>query len=70
MKHAPNDRNPEAPYLMTPDEVSHVLNTSRRGVYDLIRAKHLVAVRVGRRIRVLQSDLHSYLERIRTEGVL
>lgn len=51
--------------LMSVKEASEVLAMSRFSVYELVRDGVLPAVRVGRRIRVVKSELDGWIERQR-----
>lgn len=49
--------------LLTLAEVCEFLNMSRRTVERLIAAGELLAVRIGRAVRVRLSDLRAFLKR-------
>ena len=48
--------------VMTVPEVAKSLQLSRSKVYALIERRELPAVRIGRNVRVLGSDLERWLE--------
>ena len=48
--------------LLTPQEVADRLRLGVRGVYDIVRAGQLPALKFGHRtLRVKQSDLEAYI---------
>jgi excisionase family DNA binding protein len=48
--------------LLTPEQVSEILQVHILTVYDYIRSGRLNAVRLGRNYRVLPTDLNLFLE--------
>jgi len=48
--------------LLTPEQVSEILQVHILTVYDYIRGGKLNAVRLGRNYRVLPADLNLFLE--------
>jgi excisionase family DNA binding protein len=53
---------PAIPQLMEVAHVAHRLSVSDEHVYRLIRAKELVAIRFGRRLRIDQRDLQAFID--------
>lgn len=51
--------------LLTIAEVARLLGVSRWSVYELMRTRELVAIRVGERARFEPADVRAYLERHR-----
>jgi excisionase family DNA binding protein len=59
----PNSQPPNGErLLLTPEEVGEVLRVGRCTVYDLIRTRALVSVKIGRRRLVPVTGLHAYIE--------
>ena len=54
--------------LLTVDDAARFLSVSHRQLYYLLEREGLPAVRVGRRLRFLPSELEEYLERHREAG--
>ncbi len=52
--------------LLTPLEVSAFLQVKLPRVYELVKAKRLRAVKVGRQLRFRPHDLETFLERSAT----
>jgi excisionase family DNA binding protein len=57
---APTERNGDSEYL-TAKQAGEVANLSERQIYRLCSCGELTHARVGRAIRIKQSDLESYL---------
>lgn len=51
----------EFPKLLTVGEVADVLRVPKARAYDLFRAGAIRSVRIGRQVRVSQSDLQEFL---------
>lgn len=47
--------------LLKPEEVAHILSTSRSLVYQLIQQGKLPSIRIGRSVRVRQRDLENFI---------
>ncbi len=54
--------------LLTPEQVSEILQVHILTVYDYIRGGKLHAVRLGRNYRVLPADLDLFLEERRVKA--
>jgi excisionase family DNA binding protein len=54
--------------LLTPEQVSEILQVHILTVYDYIRGGKLHAVRLGRHYRVLPADLDLFLEERRVKA--
>lgn len=48
--------------FLTLEQVAKLLKVSRRVIYRLINEKRLIAIHVGRSLRISKVDLESYLE--------
>jgi excisionase family DNA binding protein len=64
MPHRPTDRT-ALPSLLKVDDVAAALAVSRRTVWRLIADRRLPVRRVGRSVRVSDTDLRAFLERSR-----
>lgn len=53
-------------HLLTPAQVSEFLQVKIPRVYELVAAKRLRAVRVGRQLRLRLQDIETFLERSTT----
>jgi excisionase family DNA binding protein len=49
--------------MLTPEQVARQLNTTERKVYDLLRAREIVGLKIGREWRVEQKELEAFIER-------
>ncbi len=49
--------------LLTPTEVASFLQVKLPRVYELVKAKRLRAVKIGRQLRFRPRDLEAFLER-------
>jgi excisionase family DNA binding protein len=47
--------------FMTPQEVADHLRVSKMTVYRLLKSGEMPSVRIGRSLRVRESDLHAFL---------
>lgn len=47
--------------LLTPDEVSDVLNVSRSHIYQVLREGIIPSVRIGKAVRVRPQDLRAFI---------
>jgi excisionase family DNA binding protein len=56
--------------LLTPEEAAEVLGLSRCTVYDLIRLRAIVSVKIGRARRIPAAAVRQYVERLTEEFVL
>jgi excisionase family DNA binding protein len=56
---------PDMRQLLTPADVAHLLNVSRKTAFRLIGRGELDAVHVGASVRVRPESLDAYLERER-----
>ncbi len=54
--------------FVTVSEVADLLRVSRMTVYRLIDQRSLPAIRVGRGYRILEEDVHRYLQERYTEA--
>jgi excisionase family DNA binding protein len=50
--------------LLSPEEAAAVLGIGRSGVFDLMRERQLLSVRIGRSRRVPVAAIRSYVERL------
>lgn len=50
--------------LLSPEEAAEVLGVGRSRVYDLMRKRELLSVRIGKSRRVPVAALRAYVERI------
>jgi excisionase family DNA binding protein len=55
--------------LLTPEEAAEVLGLSRCMVYDLIRLRAIVSVKIGRARRIPVEAVRQYVERLTEEFV-
>jgi excisionase family DNA binding protein len=55
------------PELLTVPEAAAALRLSRWTVYELIRRRHLVSVKIGRCRRIPRDALREYVVRLRNE---
>jgi len=58
-------RNQDTPLLLTVPEAAAKLGISRSSFYELIRGKKLEIVKIGRSTRIPESDIVSFVERLR-----
>ena len=54
--------------LLTPEEAADALSISRATVYDLMRARALHSVKIGRARRVPTSAVRDYVSRLLEDG--
>ena len=52
------------PLLLSPEEAAEVLGLGRSRVYDLMRRRELVSVKIGRVRRIPASSVEAYVERL------
>lgn len=52
--------------LLTPTEVANLLQVKLPRIYELVKARRLRAVRIGRQLRFRSEDLEAFLERSTT----
>jgi len=50
--------------LLSPEEAAEVLGVGRSRVYDLMRKRELLSVRIGKSRRVPVAAVQSYVERL------
>jgi len=53
--------------LLTPLQVANVLQVKLQRIYELVKAKRVRAVRVGRQLRFRMQDVQTFLERSATD---
>lgn len=56
--------------LLSPEEVAELLGVGRSRVYDLIRKRELVSVRMGKSRRVPVAAVHRYVELLTEQAAL
>jgi excisionase family DNA binding protein len=56
--------------LLSPEEAAEVLGVGRSRVYDLIRTRQLLSVRIGKSRRVPVAALHAYVESLTKQDAL
>jgi excisionase family DNA binding protein len=56
--------------LLSPEEAAEALGVGRSRVYDLIRTRQLVSVRIGKSRRVPVAAVHAYVERLTERDAL
>jgi excisionase family DNA binding protein len=56
--------------LLGPEEVAHALGVGRSRVYDLMRTRQLLSVRIGKSRRVPVAAVHAYVERLTEQDAL
>lgn len=52
----------DIPLIMDAEAVAEILDVSIGTVYALIRSRQLVAIRIGKKIRITRDALQSYLK--------
>ncbi len=60
-------RQPVDPTLLTPVQVAGMLQVKIPRIYELVRARRMRAIRVGRQLRFRLPDLEAFLERSTTD---
>jgi excisionase family DNA binding protein len=55
----------EQPVLLTAEQVCRIINLGRSKVYELIAAKQIPSISIGRSRRVLREDLMAWIEKQR-----
>jgi excisionase family DNA binding protein len=53
--------------LLTPLQVADVLQVKLQRIYELVKAKRMRAVRIGRQLRFRMQDVQTFLERSATD---
>ena len=53
--------------LLTPLQVADVLQVKLQRIYELVKAKRMRAVRIGRQLRFRMEDVQAFLERSATD---
>jgi excisionase family DNA binding protein len=56
--------------LLSPEEAAEALGVGRSRVYDLIRTRQLLSVRIGKSRRVPVAAVHAYVERLAEQDTL
>jgi excisionase family DNA binding protein len=56
--------------LLSPEEAAEALGVGRSRVYDLIRTRQLVSVRIGKSRRVPVAAVYAYVERLTEQDTL
>lgn len=64
--HAENGRR-VAPLLLKPEEAAEALGIARTRVYQLMRAKEIRSVKIGKVRRIPVAALNAYVERLQGE---
>lgn len=53
--------------LLTPLQVADLLQVKLQRIYELVKAKRMRAVRVGRQLRFRTQDVHAFIEKSATD---
>jgi excisionase family DNA binding protein len=53
----------DAPLAYPPEQIARYLNTTERKIYELLRARELVGLKIGREWRVEPKELEAFIER-------
>jgi excisionase family DNA binding protein len=56
--------------LLSPEEAAEALGVGRSRVYDLMRTRQLLSVRIGKSRRVPVAAVHAYVERLSEQDAL
>ena len=56
--------------LLSPEEAAEALGVGRSRVYDLMRTRQLLSVRIGKSRRVPVAEIHAYVERLTGQDAL
>jgi excisionase family DNA binding protein len=56
--------------LLSPEEAAHALGVGRSRVYDLMRTRQLLSVRIAKSRRVPVAAVHAYVERLTEQDAL
>jgi excisionase family DNA binding protein len=56
--------------LLSPEEAAEALGVGRSRVYDLMRTRQLLSVRIGKSRRVPVAAVHAYVERLTEQDAL
>jgi excisionase family DNA binding protein len=56
--------------LLSPEEAAEALGVGRSRVYDLMRTRQLLSVRIGKSRRVPMAAVHAYVERLSEQDAL
>jgi excisionase family DNA binding protein len=56
--------------LLSPEEAAQALGVGRSRVYDLMRTRQLLSVRIGKSRRVPVAAVHAYVERLTEQDAL
>lgn len=57
-------------YLLTPDEVSQMLQIKKRSLYHLIARRKIAFYKIGRLLRFSRDDIQNYLEQTRIKMII
>lgn len=58
---APNPQAEQTEYLMSPEELSHLLGLGRTYTYRLLASGEIPCVRIGRLKKVRRSDVEKFI---------
>lgn len=56
--------------LLTPEEAAELLGVGRSRIYDLMRRRELLSVRIGKTRRVPTAALNAYVDRLTEQEAL
>jgi excisionase family DNA binding protein len=56
--------------LLSPEEAAEALGVGRSRVYDLMRTRQLLSVRIGKSRRIPVAAVHAYVERLTEQDAL
>jgi excisionase family DNA binding protein len=56
--------------LLSPEEAAQALGVGRSRIYDLMRTRELLSVRIGKSLRVPVAAVHAYVERLTEQDAL
>lgn len=63
-----HQKTEEQPMLLKAEEVCRIVNLGRSKVYELIAAREIPSIAIGRSRRVLREDLMMWIEKQRTQN--
>ncbi len=63
----PVDGSPDPRYLYSPEEAAHRLGISRSKVYQLIKARWLTSIKIGRRTLISDDEVRALISRLVAE---
>jgi len=61
------ERDQEQPILLKAEQVCRIVNLGRSKVYELIAAREIPSISIGRSRRVLREDLMAWIEKQRSQ---